>query len=171
MVIEKRTREDWEVLVSKGMNLREQKDECQFELGDLAMEVETSYGEDTMGKFSYAIGVEKKTMMNYRTVSERFDKEVRNKYRKLSFSHFSVLTATELPEAWLEKADDEEWSVEMLRKELKKAYPNLEDVDLSDDPPDVYRCPECRKWRLKDMSTFDICRGHYTIKKGDIVYE
>lgn len=170
IVIEQQIVSSWEEFISAGMEAREKKDNSQWELGDLAMAVETSYGEDTIGKYSYAIGVEKKTMMNYRTVAERFEPEIRKKYAKLSFSHFASLIAVVKPEAWLEKADDNDWGVEHLRKEIKEAYPNVTGAELDDNPPDAYRCPECNEWRLKNLSTFDICRGHYKTDKGKITY-
>jgi len=148
------------------MELREQNDNSCWKLGDLANEIETAYGENTIGKFAYAIGKERKTLMKYRTVSARFEPELREKYKKLSFSHFDTLTGVEKPEAWLEKADDEDWSVETLRHNVTEAYPKVGQPRLDDDPPEVFRCPECGLWRLKDMSSFDICRGHYKIITG-----
>lgn len=170
-IIAERKQEDrWEEFISRGMEAREDKDNSQWYLGDLALEVQTEYGEDIIGKYAYAISVPKKTLMNYRTVSASFDKEVRKKYRKLSFGHFACLTAVEKPEAWLEKADDEEWSVETMRKEMRKAYPKGKQLDDEEKPPQVYRCPECGLWRLKDVSSFEICRGHYHYKKGKLIY-
>lgn len=159
---------DWETLVSSGMVAREQKDGCTWILGDLSLEVSKSYGEDTIGKYAYAVGVARKTLMNYRTVASRFTAPVREKYRKLSFTHFQSLVAVETPEAWLEKADDNDWSVETMKKELSKELntgPNLEDK-----PPEVYRCPECNQWRMKDVSSMEICRGHYHLDEKGIKY-
>ena len=171
IVVEQQVQSSWEQFVSSGMEAREKKDNSQWELGDLAKEVETEYGEDTIGKYAYAIGVEKKTMMNYRTIADRFTPDIRKKYAKLSFSHFSAISTVVKPEAWLEKADDEDWAVEHLRNEIKKAYPSDNEIDDDEKPPEVYRCPECNLWRLKDMSSFDICRGHYVAGKEGIKYQ
>jgi len=172
IVQEQRQKEikSWEEYLVLGMEAREDKDNSSWKLGDLAQEISKDYGEDSIGKYAYAISVEKKTLMNYRTISGRFDKRTREKYRKLSFSHFASLTAVVKPEAWLEKADNEEWSVETLRKEVKKEYPNITNPKLDDEPPEVYRCPECGLWRLKGMSAFDICKGHYKLQKGKMIY-
>lgn len=170
-VQEERQRKAWEEYIVEGMEARERKDNSQWILGDLAQAISTDYGEDTIGKYGYAIGVEKKTLMNYRTVAGKFDKELRNKYRKLSFGHFASLVAVGRPAAWLNKADSEEWSVENLRKEVRKAYPSDKGPKLDDNPPEVYRCPECGGWRLKGMSADEICRGHYKLdKKGNWKY-
>lgn len=165
-----KTKHSWEEYITLGMQARETKDSSQWKLGDLASEMITDYGEDTIGKFGYAIGVEKKTLLNYRTIASRFDPNIRSKYRKLSFSHFATLVTTDKPEAWLEKADDEDWSVETLRKQLKEAYPSIDQPELNDEPPEVYRCPECGNWRLKDVSSFEVCRGHYHITKKGVEY-
>jgi len=162
----------WEEYISDGLIAREEKDSSAWSLGDLAQGITTDYGEDSLGKYAYAISIEKKTLMNYRTVSGRFNKKIREEYKKLSFSHFSSLTGVVKPEAWLEKADTEEWSVEKLRKEIRKEYPNITNPKLDDEPPEVYHCPECGLWRLRGMSSFDICKGHYKIsKKGELVYD
>lgn len=158
----------WEEILSDGLVAREDRDGSQWKLGDLAIEVAKSYGEDTIGKYAGEIGIVKKTLMNYRTVSARFTNEVRTKYRKLSYSHFAALVPLESPEAWLEKADDNDWSIEMMKRELSLAQG---DSNLRDDPPKVYKCPECGKWRLKDVSTYEICRGHYSIEKGRYEYK
>lgn len=171
MVEEVKVKRSWEEYITLGQEARSLKDNSQWELGDLASEMSTEYGEDTIGKFGYSIGVEKKTLLNYRTVSERFSKPVREKYKKLSYSHFASLASTEKPEAWLEKADDEEWSVEGLRKQLREAYPRIEQPELTDDPPEVYRCQECGRWRLKEVTSHEICRGHYELTKNGMIYK
>jgi hypothetical protein len=161
----------WEEYLAEGMEARESKDQSQWILGDLASAITVDYGENAIGKYSYAIGVEKKTLMNYRTVAGKFEKGIREKYRKLSFSHFAVLTATKKPEAWLEKADDDEWSVNKLRHEIKEAYGQEKGIKLDDEKPEPFRCPECGLWRLKDLSSFEICKGHYKInEKGEMSY-
>lgn len=162
---------DWETYVSLGMEAREKGDDSKWVLGDLANALTTDYGEDTIGKYAYAIGTEKKTLMNYRTTAAKFDADIRKKYKKLSFSHFATVASTEKPEAWLEKADDEEWNIEMLRKEIRNANPSDKGPELDDDPPEAVRCKTCGLWRLKDLSAFEICKGHYSItKKGKMVY-
>jgi len=162
---------EWEALISEGMEAREKRDDSQWTLGDLALQVEKSYGKDAIGKFSYAISIEKKTLMNYRTVAKKFNPETRTRYKKLSFSHFATVASLEKPEAWLEKADTEEMSVEALRKKVREEYPSVGVPRLDDNPPEVYRCPECGLWRLKDTSSFEICRGHYVIENGSLVYK
>jgi hypothetical protein len=173
IVEERPYRKSWEQYIVELQEARETKDGSQWLLGDLALGIEKDYGEDSIGKAAYAGGIEKKTFMNYRTISKRFSKEIREKYRKLSWSHFSAVSAEKIsqPEAWLEKADNEEMSVESLRREITEAYPSVGTPRLDDDPPEVVRCEECGKWRIKDISALELCRGHYTIEKGAMVWK
>jgi hypothetical protein len=171
-VIERHMYESWEELIVKGMEARSLKDDSQWILGDLSEIVQKNYGEDSIGKYAYGVGVERKTLMNYRTISKRFPIHIREKYKKLSWSHFSAVSAEKIqkPEAWLEKADTEELSVESLRKQIVEAYPSVGTPKLDDEVPEVYRCNECGRWRLKDISSLEVCRGHYEIEKGEYTY-
>lgn len=171
VVIERKMNDAWEELVTKGQEARELKDDSQWTLGDLALETVKHYGDDSIGKYAYAISVQKKTLMNYRTVAKKFDYETRSKYKKLSFSHFATVASLEKPEAWLEKADNEELPVEVLRRQVREAYPSVGEPDLNDDPPEVYKCPECGLWRLKNISAMEVCKGHYKIENGTMVYK
>lgn len=160
----------WEEFVQRGMDVRENKDDCQWQLGDLAKEIITKYGEDTMGKYAYAIKVEKKSLLNYKSVAIKFEPRLRKKYPRLSFSHFSAIVTAEKPEAWLAKAEDEDWNVETLRKKYREAYPNLNPPEIPETPPVAYRCPECGQWRLKGVSSYEVCRGHYKMTKDGLNY-
>ena len=167
----RQVKHSWEECISLGMEAREQEDQASWLLGDLAGDVEKDYGEDSLGKYAYAIGVQKKTLQGYRTIASTFPPETREKYRKLSFSHFKTLASLEKPEAWLIKADDHDWSVETLTKEIRDAYDDIKAPDLTEEEPRVFRCPECGLWRLEGVSSMEICKGHYTFKNGKIEYE
>jgi hypothetical protein len=171
IVEERPLKKSWEEYVSSGMEAREDKDNCQWKLGDLSSGIEKDYGEDSIGKFAYAIGVERKTIMNYRTIAKTFPISMRTQYKKLSFSHFSSLANVEKPEAWLIQADNNDWSVEHLRKEVNEAYKGLKEPELKDTPPEAIRCPKCGLWRFKDLSKYEICKGHYDLKGERMVYE
>lgn len=167
----KQVKHSWEQAISLGMEAREQGDQSSWLLGDLANEVEKDYGEDSLGKYAYAIGVVKKTLQGYRTVASVFPQETREKYRKLSFSHFKILASLSKPEAWLEKADNNDWSVETLTKEVQEEYGAIKAPNLDEEAPKVYRCPECGLWRLEGLSSYDVCKGHYVFEKGKLEYK
>lgn len=161
----------WIAYIQRGLQVRQETDSVNWKLGDLAIEVETEYGTDSIGMYAKEIRVERKTLMNYRTVAKAFTEITRSQYPKLTFSHFSVLTSIDKPNQWLEQANTNGWSVEGLRTQVKKAYKGLTPPRLSDKPPEVYRCPSCGLWRLRGLSSFEICKGHYEIKEGKTVYE
>jgi len=171
MVLTDTNKHTWEEYILMGMEAREGNDNSAWKLGDLANNLVTDYGADSIGKYAYAIGVVKKTLMNYRTVASKFNPETRNTYRKLSFSHFKTVASLDKPEVWLEKADNHKWNVEQLSIEVKKAYQDSKNKQIDDKPPKVFRCPECGLWRLENISNYEICKGHYVLEKGKVNYK
>src|SRR3990167_2801593 len=167
---EVKEKRNWEEYLILGLEAREQRDNSSWTLGDLSGEISTEYGEDTIGKFAYGIGVDRKTLMNYRTTAATFSPEMREKYRRLSFSHFACLTATAKPEAYLEKADNENMSVESLRNLIKEDYQKFNPPDMDTEEPEVLRCTECGLWRLKDVAALEVCKGHYKFINGRTTY-
>ena len=124
----------WEEYVSVGIEAREQKDNSQWELGDLACGIEKDYGNDTIGKFANEIGVNKSTLKNYVQISKSFRKVPRGTFSILSYSHFREIAPLEDKEYWLEQASDNDWSVEQLRIEIKnhKKQQDIEDrIEMS----------------------------------------
>jgi hypothetical protein len=116
---------DWETLVSVGVQAREAKDNSQWLLGDLAMQVEKSYGKDSLGKFSADIGVNKNTLNRYRSVSKVWKPSER--VEVLSHRHHMVLSSREDRLEWIEKAAENMWSVEELKIRLTKSEQGIED--------------------------------------------
>ncbi len=161
--------DEWESLVSKGLELRESQDENAWALGELASSVESVYGEDSIGKYAVDIGVIKKTLMNYRTVWKRYlGTGLKEKYPRLSFSHFKTVINTEEPDYWLNQADSNDWGVEMLSHNLSESNP---DARLDEDKkPEIFKCKECGLWRIKDVPISAQCHGHYSYKDGKIRY-
>jgi len=80
----------WEEYVSQGIIARESKDNSQWLLGDLALGVKKDYGEDSIGKYATEISVVKKTLVNYRTTANTFEKSSREDFSRLSFTHFQL---------------------------------------------------------------------------------
>lgn len=115
----------WEELVSTGMQAREMKDKAQWVLGDLALQIETFYGMDAIGKYATEIGVNKETLKRYRSVSKAWLPEERVDI--LSHRHHQILAGKVDKHAWAEKAADNTWSCEKLQVEMMK----MEAPDLS----------------------------------------
>jgi len=139
----------WEEAVSIGIELRAMKDKSQWELGDLALKVEKCYGTDALGKFANEIGINKKSLQQYRRVSAAFPKEKRVPH--LSHRHHLILAAKENRFEWLEKAAVNNWSTTQLQLELKKAEGKFEEKEPT---PQVFKCPKCGGWRIE---TDNVC--------------
>lgn len=79
----------WHILVTAGKNAVKSRDDAQWVLGDLACEVETSYGEQDLQNFADAIGVEYSTLRRYRDVCRAWPKNARR--RAVSFEAHKAL--------------------------------------------------------------------------------
>lgn len=80
-------RRSFDEIISDAIEVRKMGDQSRWDLGDLAAEVEKSYGKDAVGEFSLKIGEKKTKVYQYRWVSSRFpDKDIRESH--LSWSHY-----------------------------------------------------------------------------------
>ena len=52
--------------------------------------VPSTAGEDSIGKYATEISVVKKTLVNYRTTANTFEKSSREDFSRLSFTHFQL---------------------------------------------------------------------------------
>jgi len=136
---------EWEQYVSKGMEAREKKDTAQWELGEIAYEVSQKfykrkeiYGLNIIGEFANEIGVHKKTLERYRRVYKTFSDKNTILDTNLSFSHYERCSRTENPTEWIEKAVDNNWSVDKLSYEIQKDGGNIKE-------PKEIQCPHCNK--------------------------
>ncbi len=138
---------DWETLVSAGMEARNLKDYSQWILGKLAMGVEVKFGLDSLGKYASSIGVKRETLKNYRWVYKQWRAEFERPESKVlpnhtSFTVYQVLASREDKVEWLQKAVDNDWSVEVLGRNLKKATGKEYQVEV-DTMAKTLECPRC----------------------------
>jgi hypothetical protein len=66
----------WGEYVAEGRRLVEEADQIQWRLGDLALGVEKSYGDNKLGLFAKDIGVNMKTLSQYRMVAKAYPEKV-----------------------------------------------------------------------------------------------
>jgi hypothetical protein len=107
---------DWETLIFAGIAARQRKDHTQWELGDLARQVETSYGGHTLENYAEGIGMEHYTLQQYRWVATQYELSVRTD--NLSWSHHERVAARDDRLDWLRRAAEAGWSVHQLRSEV-----------------------------------------------------
>jgi hypothetical protein len=110
----------WPDLVQEGISARRDRDGAQWRLGDLALEVETSYGGGELERYAEEIGLEYDTLRRYRDVSRAYVFATR--VANLSFSHHRQVAARPDRLEWLQRADAGGWSV----RRLQEAAPALE---------------------------------------------
>jgi hypothetical protein len=65
----------WETILSAAIDAAEQGDASRWLIGDLAILVEKSYGEDRIGEFAKGIGTAVKTVKQYRLVCRFWNRE------------------------------------------------------------------------------------------------
>lgn len=122
------TEQRWEALISQAMEAREAKDNAQWIIGDIAAEVEKTYGSGALVAFAQEISVNKNTFRRYKLVSQAFPPEER--IDLLSHRHHMMLAAREDRHKWLQLAADNNWSTDNLQVELGK-YEGKIDEDFS----------------------------------------
>lgn len=132
--------DEWESLVSQGLEAREAKDKCQWFLGSIASKVNTRYGTDALGKFAGEIGIPKNTLARYRDVFRGW--QGKKTIPALSFNHHKVALGSADPELALQQAYENGWSCERLAHEIKHPQGALR-------PPQPNYCPHCNKWKLR----------------------
>ncbi|OGO52530.1 MAG: hypothetical protein A2148_08515 [Chloroflexi bacterium RBG_16_68_14] len=110
----------YEDLVLDGMEARQQADDANWRLGDLAAEVVGGYGEGKLQDFAEKIGVEYKTLRNYRRIAKLFSENARRR-AYLAFGHYDAVAARKDAESWLGRAERRRWSIRELRDALKDA--------------------------------------------------
>lgn len=143
---------DWEILVTAGMQARELKDGIQWYLGELGMKAVKDYGTDALGKFANEIGVEKSTLSRYRDVAKAFPREIREKYKALSWTHFRTIAARENRDELLERAHDDNMSVEQLVRVVAQEVSGVERPRR----PGLVLCT-CGKWYIGPKDVDVVC--------------
>lgn len=118
-IIEQVQEFSWEEAISEGLEIREQKDNCQWGLGDLALKVEKNYGEDSLSKFSHSIGIDTGSLMVYRWTANKIPVEMRD--RLLSFEHHKIIAGCKDREKWIKQASDNSWSTSQLHKAIEES--------------------------------------------------
>ena len=100
-------------LVREGIKAKQAGDSANWRLGDLALEVETTYGGEQLQRYGEAIGVEYDSLREYRRVAASF--ESASRVADLPWSHHRVVAGHPEADALLACALAGRWSVEQLR--------------------------------------------------------
>jgi hypothetical protein len=126
------------------MQVRKALDNLQWLTGDFALKVEQDLGPGALEEVAKQSGVQIGTIRRYRDVAKIYSQEMRVKYPKLSWTHYRNAATTEKPEEWLEKADNDNWSCELLSVKI-----NHGDQELPPPEPAKVQCVTCGGFYLQ----------------------
>jgi hypothetical protein len=107
---------EWEEAVIEGIQARQQRDGAQWRLGDLALQIETTYGERTLASYAESIGVAYHALMQYRWVAGQYEKAVRTE--NLTWSHHERVAGRADRQKWLKAASEHSWNVRQMQAEV-----------------------------------------------------
>ncbi len=113
----------WETMCELGREMAAETDGKQWDLGDLALEVDKQYGKNRIGEFAKSIGVPVSTVKQYRRMSAYYEQDTRTAFANLSRSHFLYAIMGKDVSASLElltKASNGDWTVERTKIERKR---------------------------------------------------
>lgn len=110
---------DWESAVVDGIEARQNRDDAQWVLGDLALGIETSYGDHNLERYAEAVGVEYNSLRAYRIVAAAYQSDRR--ISNLSWTHHQVIAGRDDRLDWLRYAKDNRLSVRAMLAEIQKA--------------------------------------------------
>jgi len=110
---------NWEDLVLAGLDAVHRFDGIQWELGDLALQVETHHGEHSLERYAKQIGVEYRTLDDYRRVAKAFGFPDRS--GNLSWTHHQRVAARPDRLEWLARATKHGWSTSKFQDEVRLA--------------------------------------------------
>jgi len=127
----------WEEAISIGMSLRENKDNSQWNLGDLALKIEKSYGVDSLGRFAIDININKNSLIQYRRVSASFPLKTRSKV--LSHRHHLILAGHEERFKMLKQCEEEN----ITTSQLERMYSRNPQSNIN--RKEVLVCETCQK--------------------------
>lgn len=112
----------WETMCEIGRNMVQAADGKQWELGDLALEVDKEYGKNRIGEWAKAIGSPVPTIKQYRRMSAYYGKDIRLSFPTLTRAHFLKAIHgkdVEFSLALLHDAEVGEWTSERVLVERK----------------------------------------------------
>jgi hypothetical protein len=102
----------WPDLVAEGIEARRTRDGAQWRLGDLALEVETTYGGHELERYAEDVGVEYNTLRDYRDTAKAYGIDERSS--NLSWSHHRAVRSQSDRQDWIRQAIEKRWSVRTL---------------------------------------------------------
>lgn len=111
-------------------------------IGKLALEVESRYGENSLGEFAKEVGLRKNTVNQYRWVAAHFP-ELKT-YGDLSYTYYRIASGTEDPQGWIQQAVDNNWNVTQLQMKIDGKQLRHECKHEQIEKIVIDKCVDCR---------------------------
>lgn len=150
-------RREWEVAISQGLELREKKDNAQWDLGEWAENNTQKFGGQSLKELALGISIPYNSLREYRRVNKTIPKEWRIAH--LSFKHHQLAANTINPKEWLDTASSESWSSELMTLKIKEAK-----GEVVVQKPSIVTCDHCNKYTIKGVSQEELCVCRTSVK-------
>ncbi len=121
---------EWNRLVAEGRAARKAADGGSWRIGDLALQVERRYRSGALKRFAEAIGETAGTVRRLRWVAQTYDRNARERFADLSFSHFQAVAGLSDRLLWLERARRGAWSVSRLSAYSRSAESSPTPIEI-----------------------------------------
>lgn len=138
----------WDDYIQKAQQLREEQDNIQWGIGDLAVDVTDTFGPKTLKDFARDSGIPITTVRRYRDVARAYSPLIRKQYSFLPWSTFKALAGQENRLELLLRANDEGWTSEKAGEMVKKTA--IDDGLPVPPKPEMLLCQGCRRWVVVD---------------------
>lgn len=129
---------DFDEICEMGREAMDMRKISNIIIGQLALEVDSRYGEDAIGSFAKEIALNKKTVSQYRWVARAFPGLTA--YNGLSYTHFRLAAGTDKPQEWIDEATKNNWNAAQLKAKIEgrkiaseSDYSNIELILLEKD--------------------------------------
>lgn len=134
----------WEELCQRGRDARENADNAKWELGALACTISLNYGEHNLADFAREVNCGKRSIQQYRQVSERYSDPRFDELKQdpaLSWTHFRIGLRFDADTAaydFLDKTARELWTVDQASIEAAALLGKGKRMALVLDAADVH---------------------------------
>src|SRR5690606_13607401 len=108
---------DFDEICEMGREAMDMRKISNIIIGQLALEVDSRYGEDAIGSFAKEIALNKKTVSQYRWVARAFPGLTA--YNGLSYTHFRLAAGTDKPQEWIDEATKNNWNAAQLKAKIE----------------------------------------------------
>lgn len=155
----------WEVVCEEGRVARRELDRYRWLIGDLALEVETAWGEARVAEFAREINLAKQTVYRYRQMSAFYSVSARR--QMLEEYDGDVITHTHYREAM--KAGDLETALDMIELAASNCW-STDELARNMGSPEPLRTYICRDYEASCKVSWAEGKLIITVQMAEDIY-